>query len=54
MKGEADPSLHNGDHPKRHLAIAVGEAIIEAVWSDLYIGRDLVHVPKESYGSWVS
>ena len=54
MKGEADPSLHNEDQLEWHLAIAVGEAIIRAIWSDLHIGRDLVRIPKVGYGTRVS
>ena len=54
MKGEADPSFHYGDQPEWHPAIAVGEAVIKAIWSDLHIGGDLVRIPKKGYGTWVS
>ena len=54
MKGEADPSFHYGDQLERHPAIAVGEAVIRAIRSDLHIGGDLVCIPKIGYETWVS
>ena len=54
MKGELDPRFHDSGEPKRHLAIVHDEAIVRAIWFDLYVGKDTVQVPKDWYGNWVS
>ena len=54
VKGEPDPRFHDSDKPKRHLAIVKDEAIVRAIRSNLYVGRDMVQVPKDCYGNMVS
>ena len=54
VKREPDPRFHNSDEPKQHPAIVEDEAIVRAIRSNLYIGRDVVQVPKDCDRNLVS
>ncbi|XXG73543.1 hypothetical protein AAC387_Pa07g2446 [Persea americana] len=54
VKGEPDPCFHDSDKPKRHPAIVEDEAIVRAIRSNLYVGRDMVQVPKDCDRNLVS